>query len=100
MSFGIPEQLLFAIPNGGLRNQIVARKMKAEGVRAGVPDLFLAVPAGPYSGLFLEMKKTHGGKVSCAQIAIMSLLNAQGYRTIVCHGWSEAREAIKAYLGG
>ena len=28
--FGIPEQLLFAIPNGGERNVIVASKLKAE----------------------------------------------------------------------
>lgn len=32
--------LIFAIPNGGKRNVIVARKMKAEGVKPGVPDYF------------------------------------------------------------
>jgi hypothetical protein len=55
--FGIPEQLLFAIPNGGQRNIIVASKLKAEGVRAGVPDLFLAFPKKDAAGLFIEMKK-------------------------------------------
>jgi len=30
---------IFAIPNGGHRNVVVAGKLKAEGVRAGVPDL-------------------------------------------------------------
>ena len=30
--------LLFAIPNGGHRHKAVAAKLKAEGVRAGVPD--------------------------------------------------------------
>ena len=38
--FGIPEQLLFAIPNGGKRDVISAKLLKDEGVRAGVPDLF------------------------------------------------------------
>ena len=35
--------LLFAIPNGGLRNIRVARKLKSEGVKPGVSDLFLPV---------------------------------------------------------
>ena len=54
--------LLIAIPNGGKRNAIVAAKMKAEGVVAGVPDLFFAHPSGEWHGLFLEMKngKAHG----------------------------------------
>ncbi len=31
--------LLFAIPNGGLRNKLVARKLKMEGVKAGVLEI-------------------------------------------------------------
>lgn len=31
-------RLLYAVPNGGDRHPIVAAKMRAEGVRAGVPD--------------------------------------------------------------
>jgi hypothetical protein len=36
-------KLLYAVPNGGDRNLYVARKLKAEGVRAGVADLCLPV---------------------------------------------------------
>ena len=96
--FGIPEQLLFAIPNGGQRNLIVARKLKAEGVRAGVPDLFLAVPSMGYNGLFVEMKQAHAGRTSSAQNEMLSLLEAQGFRTAVCHGWRNAAFTIRAYL--
>ena len=98
LRFGIPEPLLFAIPNGGLRNRITGAKMKAEGVRAGVPDLFLAVPAMGYNGLFIELKQEHAGRTSSAQDAMLSLLEAQGYRTAVCHGWHNAAFTIKAYL--
>lgn len=96
--FGIPEQLLFAIPNGGQRNLIVAKKLKAEGVRAGIPDLFLAVPRGRFHGLFVEMKKTKGGRVPKNQQIMLETLNLCGYRAIVCHGWFEAKEAIENYV--
>lgn len=96
--FGIPEPLLFAIPNGGLRNRITGAQLKAEGVRAGVPDLFLAAPSMGYNGLFIEMKQEHAGRTSSAQDAMLSLLESQGYRTAVCHGWHNAASTITAYL--
>jgi len=46
----------FAIPNGGLRNIKVAAKLKQEGVKAGVADLFVALSNGKYHGLFIEVK--------------------------------------------
>lgn len=96
--FGISEQLLFAIPNGGQRNLIVAKKLKAEGVRAGIPDLFLAVPRGRFHGMFVEMKKTKGGRVPASQKIMLETLELCGYRAVVCHGWNEAREAIQNYI--
>lgn len=47
---------MFAIPNGGLRHVTVAQKLKAEGVRPGVPDTFLPVARGGYHGLWIEFK--------------------------------------------
>src|SRR5699024_10256580 len=52
---------LHAVPNGGARNIVVARKLKAEGVQRGVPDLCLPVPRGPYHGLYIELKRAGGG---------------------------------------
>ena len=46
--------LLFAIPNGGHRHKAVGAKLKSGGVKAGVPDCFLAVPKNGKHGLFLE----------------------------------------------
>ena len=98
--FGIPEQLLFAIPNGGQRNIIVASKLKAEGVRAGVPDLFLAFPKKDAAGLFIEMKKPKGGRVSGKQKTMLAQLADYGYATAICHGWIEAKATIEHYLRG
>ncbi len=98
--FGISEQLLFAIPNGGQRNVVTAAKLKDEGVRAGVPDLFLAVPREPFCGLFIEMKKAKGGRVSPKQQAMIQYLLEQGYLPCVCHGWIEAKATIENYLRG
>ena len=98
--FGVPEPLLFAIPNGGQRNVIVASKLKAEGVRAGVPDLFLAVARHGGHGLFIEMKKAKGGQTSDKQDAMIAALDAQGYYTVVSHGWESAKRSIESYLRG
>lgn len=96
--FGIPEQLLFAIPNGGQRNIIVASKLKAEGVRAGIPDLFLAYPTRRHCGLFIELKKTKGGRASDKQKTMLTQLAEHGYATAICHGWIEAKTTIEDYL--
>lgn len=94
----IPElTLMFAIPNGGERNIIVATQMKAEGVKRGVPDIFLPVPRGSYSGLFIELKKV-GGKVSSEQTHYLVELKRQGFACTVCVGWEQARDAILAYM--
>lgn len=96
--FGVDERLLFAIPNGGERNVIVAARLKAEGVRAGVPDLFLAHPNNGFHGLFIEMKKAKGGVVSDNQKCYLNLLKTSGYEVVVCHGWIEAKQTIEHYL--
>ena len=90
--------LCFHIANGGSRGKAEAARFKAEGVKAGVPDLFLPVARGPYHGLFIEMKRQKGGKVSDAQKAWISALIDQGYLAVVCYGWKDAAELIEDYL--
>ena len=57
------DAVFFAVPNGGDRNPIVASKLKAEGVKPGVPDL-LILWRGQTFGLEV---KTLKGRVSVAQ---------------------------------
>ena len=91
--------LLFAIPNGGSRHPAEAAHLKGQGVRSGVPDVFLPVPRGGYHGLFVEMKRRKGGVVSGNQKDWIGALNGQGYRAVVCRGFQEAADCIEGYLG-
>jgi hypothetical protein len=92
------EPFLFAIPNGGLRNKTIAGQLKAEGVKAGVPDLFLSLPSGKYHGLYIEMKRREGGTVSREQKKMLERLSSAGYMTVVAKGADEALSAVKEYL--
>lgn len=98
---GIPElKWMFAIPNGGERTVIGGARLKAEGVKPGVPDIFL--PIISYSratyGLWIELK-TKKGVVSPKQHEWLDELARQGYATRVCFGWEEARDCLLEYLG-
>ena len=89
---------LMAVPNGGARHIAVACKLKAEGVRAGVPDLFLPLPIrGHCAGMWIEMKSPDG-KVSLNQKDFMEYLQWAGYKAIVCYSAQEAIDAIIVYM--
>lgn len=89
---------LFAIANGGHRHITVAMQMKAEGVKPGVPDLMLPYPSNGYNGLFVEMKRRVGGRLSEEQKQWREMLQGYGYCVRVCKGWEEAKDAITDYL--
>lgn len=92
--------LMHHIPNGGKRSKSEAARFKAQGVKAGVPDIFLPCARGSYHGLYIELKRTKGGKLSAAQKEWIDALRGQGYKVIVCYGFDEAREVIINYLEG
>lgn len=94
---------LFAIPNGGHRNQKTAAILKRCGVKAGVSDMFLPVPRGTMHGLWIELKAPKhmgkpAGKPSQDQLDWLDRMGEQGYAAVICHGWQAAAETIKEYL--
>ena len=93
-----PKGLIYAIPNGGQRNVIVAAKLKAEGVLSGVPDLHIPMAKKGYNGLYIELKNGKVGKVSDNQHTIMYKLQSEGYRCEVCRSFDEFRTIIDNYM--
>jgi hypothetical protein len=104
---------LFSIPNGAFFGgeiktlkhgktvplaAIRSRKMKSEGLKSGVPDLMLAWPTKAHHGLFIELKRRDGGRVSPEQDVWHEKLKSVGYAVVVAKGCEEAREAILEYL--
>jgi len=81
---------IFAIPNGGQRSPSVAGRLKVEGVVAGVPDLYI-----PHWRLWIEMKRSTGGRLSKAQIDWIDYLTTVcGDDVVVGAGFDDAREKI------
>jgi hypothetical protein len=100
--FKVDQRLLYAIPNGGERHAAVAARLKQEGVRAGVPDYFLAVPRAGKHGLYLELKAggpgVEKGRPTKEQLEFGALVQEQGYEFQVVYGAEEAESVVQNYL--
>ena len=100
------------IPNGGARaddakgSAIRGARLKAEGVKEGIPDVFMPVPRGYWHGLYIEMKKPSlrpkrvgsAGGLSEKQMEFRDFAHKQGYGWVVCYDWEEAWQMIVDYL--
>lgn len=82
---------IYAIPNGGLRDVITASKLKDEGVKAGVLDVFCFVPSGQFHGLYLEFKSKRG-QMTEKQTNFATRAVRRGYAVAVVR---EAEQAIR-----
>lgn len=98
-------EFMHANPSGGKRSKITGARMKAEGAKKGVWDIFLPYPifdnvVGSYTccGLYIEMKKPGKGRLTIEQKIFQQYVVNQGYATAVCFGWIEAKDAILRYL--
>jgi hypothetical protein len=91
--------LMFAIPNGSYKSLNQALKFKREGLKSGVPDIFLPHAVTPFYGLFIELK-AKDGKLTKNQKNWILNLKSQGYFATVCIGSESAISVIKSYLKG
>jgi hypothetical protein len=88
-----PSVLIFAIPNGEKRAISVAKRLKAEGVVRGVPDLY--VPAWK---LWIEMKRASGGRLSPDQKEMINYLESIGNTVIIGKGASDASKKVLDFM--
>ena len=90
-------------PNGGQRDsnrqkaQRRGAQLKAEGVKAGFPDVAIYEPKGEYLGLFIELKK-EGGKVSTEQRVWLDRLQQRGYKVYKTDSLDEFIDLVDNYL--
>ena len=91
---------LYAVPNGATTGQREGARLKAEGLKAGVPDICLPVSRCGWHGLYIELKRQNGtaSDVSVAQRRWLEGLAWQGYRTLWSAGHEAALAAILEYL--
>lgn len=86
---------LFAVPNGGKRNIVVAKQLKAEGVRAGVADLILLTDNGKV--VFIEMK-TDKGRQQLTQIHFQNTVTMLGHLYVIVRTFEEFKIVIEKSL--
>ena len=77
-------------------NMAALAKNKRMGVSRGFPDLLVVTPKGL---VFIELKRTRGGKLAPEQQAWLDALDAAGCPSVTCYGAKEAIEFLERYIG-
>ena len=97
-------RLLFSIPNGSKlaggdakARAMAGKRLKDEGLRPGAPDLFLMVPSGNCSGLWIEMKTAKGVQRTSQQEFEADAI-ANGYAYALVRDVQEGLDLIGRYL--
>lgn len=88
----------YHVPNGGYRNPIEAVKFKRMGVKAGVPDICIPLARKGYHGLYIELKRKSGGKLSEHQLYWRELLIKEGHAWFEAKGADHLKQIVMEYL--
>jgi hypothetical protein len=83
-------------PNEGRCSIQEAKRRKARGVKAGVPDVLIFTPPYSYNGAALELKAPKG-RASAEQQDWLDRLSDAGWATAVVYGLDEAREKLREW---
>ncbi len=92
-------EFLHHSPNGGMRPKGEAGKLKAQGTKAGFPDLYLPARCAGYRGLASEVKSPVG-RLSADQRKWLRHFHQEGYLVGVCRTLEEFQSLLMSYLQG
>lgn len=81
-----PKVRIFAVPNAAARGHNAASYMKAEGLSAGCPDVWI-----PEFLMCIEMKRIKGSATSPEQISWRDYMLSIGWSAHICNGFEEAK---------
>lgn len=100
-SYAFPtlKDLIFAVPNGGLRDAETVRTLKDEGQKNGVSDLILLKRTPRYGALCIEMK-TRSGRQRPEQKAFEKACNETGgVKYVICRSLEDFKREVLEYIG-
>jgi len=89
-----PDAFCFHVPLGGYRRPVEAAILKSIGTIAGVPDLVCILYGRIYC---VEIKSTHGGRVSDVQRVVHERLRRAGAEVTVAFGLEEVLAQLTAW---
>jgi hypothetical protein len=96
----ICKDYLIHIANERKCSKEMGRKLKLQGVKKGVWDLFLLYPVNFFPGLWLELK-IGKNKLSDSQEKWGETIKKAGFATAVVHDdWEKVKKIIEGYLNG
>lgn len=72
-------------------------RLKAKGVKSGVPDVLIFDPKNNYSGLAIELK-IKPNKPTQNQLEWLKRLENVNWKTAIAYDFNEAKEIIDEYL--
>lgn len=107
----LPDKLLFAVPNGGKRDQVTttnkkgvsstwspeATRMKNQGVKSGVSDVICLIPKKGFASLLMEFK-TQTGEQSPEQKKFQEQAESCGSKYVIVRSVGRAIDVLKEYL--
>lgn len=86
--------------NEGKRTYFTGKRLKAIGMRKGLPDYFLPLPNATKKGLWIEMKRVDGRNKTkdFDQLLWIKKLLSIGHHATFCYGADDAIQITKDYL--
>lgn len=98
VEYPVEFEVVYAVPNGGLRAGKTAAMMMYEGQKTGTPDIAIPIPKGKYHGMFLEVK-TETGTVSKVQKDKLAMYSELGYYAVSAKGFKACWSELVRYFG-